>query len=181
MVEATMCLPIFIVVMVSLALVVNFIASCEDIVFRECRIIHQLDMDAPQLFPKVKGENYKVITFGYLYSEGDMEDLISLQTRSDFEAGGPFGVLGKIQFRMRIRSRAFTGAVIKSGHLAEEDFKDGPPSQKVVVFPKYGIRFHIKGCRYALQEYEGEEVKIEMEKQDAELKGYTPCMICGGG
>ena len=35
--------------------------------------------------------------------------------------------------------------------------------------------------RYVKQDFKGEEVKLEMEQKDAELKGYTPCLICGGG
>ena len=179
-VEAALSLPVFILVFTALALTVNIISQCEDIVFRECKIIHTMDMKAPQIFCDPRGKGYKVTGFRYLYPEGDMEGLISLKTVSDFKMEDPIGILGKIEFRMRIKSKAFVGALEDSGTLSLSDFQDDSPSVKVIVFPKYGNRYHKSGCRYVRQEYEGEEVKQEMEKRDAELKGYTPCSVCGG-
>ena len=49
-----MTLPVFILVFVALALVINVIAECENVVFEECRIIHRLDMNAPEIFPDPK-------------------------------------------------------------------------------------------------------------------------------
>ena len=179
-VEAALCLPVFILVFTALALTINIISQCEDIVFRECKIIHTMDMKAPQVFPDPKGENYKVKKFLYLYPDGKTEGLISMETVSDFEVSDPIGILGKIEFRIRIKSKGFVGEREHSGKLSVSDFQDGSKSEKVIVFPKYGMRFHKAGCRYVKQDYEGEEVKLEMEKRDAELKGYTPCSVCGG-
>ena len=47
MAEAAMTLPVFILVFVALALVINVIAECENVVFEECRIIHRRCMYAP--------------------------------------------------------------------------------------------------------------------------------------
>jgi hypothetical protein len=124
---------------------------------------------------------YKVRDFDYLYSDGGIDDLISLSVETDLKAEYPFGISGKIRFRMDVLSRAFTGSVRRSGTLSAEEFQDGSGSNKVIIFPKYGERFHSAGCRYVKQDFKGEEVKLEMEKKDAELKGYTPCLICGGG
>ncbi len=179
-VEAALCLPLFILVFTAIALTVNIISQCEDIVFRECKIIHTMDMKAPQILPDPRGDNYKVKGFRYLYFDGHTEDLITLETVSDFKISDPIGIAGRIEFRSRIRSKAFTGTTEHSGKLDVKDFQDRSPSEKVVVFPKYGIRFHKSGCRYVKQDFAGEEIKLEMEKRDAELKGYTPCLICGG-
>ena len=181
MVEAALTLPVFILVFVALALVINIIAACENVVFEECRIIHRLDLNAPEIFPNPGSSEYKVEDFDYMYSERGIDDLISIRARADFRVEYPFDILGKIDFRMDVLSRAFTGAERHSGTLDETAFQDGSGSKKVVIFPKYGIRYHSLGCRYATQEYEGEEIKLEMEQKDAELKGYTPCLICGGG
>ena len=181
MVEAAMSLPVFILVFVALALIVNIIASCEDLVFRECQTIYKIDMKAPQLFPNPKGKGYKVLDFDYLYSDGMTEDLISLDSLKEFKVENPIGILGEIKFKLNILSRGYTGYEDDSGPLDYEEFCDSEESEIVIIFPKYGIRFHTKGCRYVQQEYEGEEVKLEMEKRDAELKGYTPCLVCGGG
>ena len=181
MAEAAMTLPVFILVFVALALVINVIAQCENAVFEECRTIYRLDMNAPEIFPHPGNQEYKTADFDYLYSENGVDDLISISARADFKIEYPFGIFGRIRFRSDVMSRAFTGAERPSGPLGAEAFTDGSGSEKVIIFPKYGERYHSAGCRYVKQEYEGEEVKLEMELKDAELKGYTPCLICGGG
>lgn len=180
-VEAALTLPVFILAFVALALVIGFIADCENMVFEECRVIHRIDRSAPQIFPDPRSEAYKVTDFDYLYSDMGIDDLIAIRAVSELKVEYPFGISGKIRFRMGVLSRAFTGSLMRSGTLKEEDFRDGPASHKVVIFPKYGERFHSAGCRYVKQDFAGEEVKLEMEQKDAELKGYTPCLICGGG
>ena len=180
LVEAALALPLFILAFTALALVINIITQCEEIVFEECRIIHQIDMKAPQIIPNPRSKVYKVKAFSYLYSDGSTEDLIYLCAGKEFRTELPLGIGGKIDFKMKVLSRGFTGAEQHSDTLGEEDFQDGSESCKVVIFPKYGIRYHRLDCRYVKQEYEGEEVKIIMEKKDAELKGMTPCLICGG-
>lgn len=181
MVEAAISLPVFILVFVALALVVNIIASCEEMVFKESRLVYEMDMKAPQIIPNPRKEGYKVVDFDYLYSSSWTDDLISLDTRKDFEVENPIGILGKIRFRLDILSRGYTGQRQREGPLGEEEFCDGAPSEKVIVFPKYGIRFHKEGCRYVEMDFEGEEEKLVMEKRDAEMKGFTPCTVCGGG
>ena len=180
-IEAAMTLPVFILVFTALALVVNIISDCEQIVFEASQKIYEADNSAPQFFPDLKGENYELRRKSYLYSYQGIDDLICIEAGSEHIVEYPFDILGRIDFSIRIMSRGFTGKIRRSEPMGEEEFGDGPPSVKVVIFPKYGNRFHRKGCRYVKQEYEGEEEKLEMEKRDAELKGYTPCLICGGG
>jgi len=180
-VEAAMVLPVFILVFTALALVTDFIGKCEAAVFEECRIIHRIDLKAPEPIPNPTGKGLRILDFGYLYSDGYMDDLISMCAGTELKAEYPFGISGKIDFRMKVLSRGFTGSLQDSGTLNESDFMDGSGSVRVVIFPKYGERFHRPGCRYVKQDYYGEEVKLEMEEKDAVMKGYTPCLICGGG
>jgi hypothetical protein len=46
---------------------------------------------------------------------------------------------------------------------------------KVYYFPKGGRAFHRKTCSLV------ERYVVEMDRQEAMKKGYTPCRICGGG
>ena len=39
----------------------------------------------------------------------------------------------------------------------------------------------MKSCYYVERYDEGEAYKLEMEKDDASAKGYTPCKVCRGG
>lgn len=179
-VEAAMSLPVFIICIVSLALVIKIIASIEGIIFDQTCMLHRMQMDAPQIYASARGDNYRVKRFRYMYSKSGIDDLISLDTESKFRVENPIGVHGKIDIDLRIIARAYTGVRLKSGTLSEEDFHNGE-SVPVIVFPKYGIRYHRKDCRYSVQEYAGEEIRLEMQKNDAENKGYEACLICGGG
>lgn len=179
-VEAAMSLPVLIICIVSLALVIRILASIEGIVFEQTLILHKMQMRAPELFVSAKGDNYVVRDFDYLFTWKGMDDLISLETEGEYRVENPVGVKGRIDIDIDILIRGFTGAKQKSGTLSEEEFHEGE-SEIVIIFPKNGIRFHTQVCRYATQDYAGEEVKLKMQKKDAELKGYTPCLICGSG
>lgn len=138
----------------------------------------------------VKKENptlqqFTVQNFDYLYTDGStgvtIEDLIAIDTEAVFEVKNPVGIYGRISFTQGLLSRGFTGAERTKDPLRASDFSDGEASRIVVVFPKYGYRFHAKTCRYVKQEYAGEAYRLEMEFRDAEGKGFTPCLICKGG
>ncbi len=180
MVEAAMSLPVFIICVLSLSLIIRILASIEGIVFNQTLMLHDMQMRAPELFPSARGEKYEVKDFDYLFTENGIEDLIALDSKGSYRVENPVGVRGRIEVEMKIMLRGFTGAKQHSGTLGEEDFHEGE-SNIIVIFPKYGIRFHSRECRYAVQDYSGEEVKMEMQKRDAQLKGYTPCLVCNGG
>lgn len=63
--------------------------------------------------------------------------------------------------------------------LDEADFQTGGASQDVIIFPRYGTRYHRRTCFYVAERYKGEYSR-EMEEEDAVRKGYLPCKICGG-
>ena len=63
--------------------------------------------------------------------------------------------------------------------LDEVDFQTGGASQDVILFPRYGTRYHRRTCFYVAERYKGEYSR-EMEEEDAVRKGYLPCKICGG-
>ena len=59
-------------------------------------------------------------------------------------------------------------------------------SKKVLYFDMDGVLVNFQSgidklSEAVRQEYEGEEYKLEMELEDAKLKGYTACMVCRGG
>ena len=113
--------------------------------------------------------------------DGNIDDLIGINSISIFTVDNPAGIYGQIEFTQGLLLRGFTGACRGEEPLSEEDFTGYEKSQPVIVFPKYGIRYHVKTCRYVEREYDGQEYRLEMELEDAKLKGYTACLICGGG
>ena len=198
-VEAALTLPVFIICVLSLALIINIITICENICFvvsEEMRdmnlrsyweqteaalpvydwIVEERVYDAN---PKLT--EFRVKNLDYLYHEGNIDDLTGISVRADFTVDNPLGVYGEIRFEQDIVSRGFTGARQENRPLDASEFMQGGSSRTVVVFPKYGIRYHVPSCRYVKQEYEGDEYRLEMEAEDALRKGYTPCLVCGGG
>jgi len=197
-VEAALTLPVFVVCVTALALIVNIIAICENICFAAAEELHEISLasyweQTETVIPvydfileeKIYEENprltqFKVTNLDYMYYDGNIDDLIGISTRADFTAEHPLGINGRIRFEQELTARGFTGTRQSGRPLTEAEFQQSGISRTVVVFPKFGIRYHIPECRYVRQEYEGEECRLEMEAEDAERKGYTPCQICGG-
>ena len=191
-VEAALTLPVFILCVTALALIIRIIAVCENIGFvtsAEARDISIAEISLcteKNIEERVCEENprltdFRVTNMDYLFSDGNIDDLIGINTRSIFTVENPVGIHGQIEFTQGLLLRGFTGACRREEPLSESEFTEYKKSQPVVVFPKYGIRYHAKDCRYVKQEYEGQEYRLEMELEDAKLKGYTPCLVCRGG
>lgn len=196
-VEAAMSLPVFILCIVALALVIRIIAVCENIGFVSEAEIKEIDLTAYKVektYPLAKTmlkesvlaenprlTNFKITKFRYRYSEEDIDDLIGVRSEAVFKVENPIGIRGKISFTQGILTRAFTGALQNAESLPESEFKRSAKSVKVVVFPKYGVRYHTESCYYVKRHGEDEAYRLEMEKDDAAAKGYTPCKVCRGG
>lgn len=195
--EAAMSLPVLILCVVALALIIRIIAICENICFVTAGEIKDIDIAAYRIEntygigsiaieESVREENPKltsfaVTEFNYLYSENGIDELIGVRTQADFKVENPIGILGRISFTQDILTRGFTGKELDAQPLSAAEFMRADESSRVVVFPKYGERYHMQSCRY-VQNYEGDEAyMLEMEKEDAKAKGYTPCTVCGGG
>lgn len=197
--EAALTLPVFIICVLSLALIINIIAICENICFVVSEEMRDINMSAyweqtetalPLYDWLVEGSVYdanprltefRVKNLDYLYSEGNIYNLTRISTRAEFTVENPLGVWGQICFEQNIVARGFTGARQELRPLDAAEFMQGGNSHTVVVFPKYGLRYHMRTCRYVKQEYEGDEYRLEMEAEDASRKGYTPCLVCKGG
>ncbi len=183
-VEAAISMPVFILCVVAIALIINIISECENIGFQSARRMHAISSGS---------ETAKIAAIADFTSladrhrlrtgvtAGGIDELMELRTESEFKVKNPIGIKGEISFTQQLRVRAFTGKTENSTPLSLAEFQKNEESVPVVIFPKYGKRFHTAGCRYATKNYNGNEYKIEMEKADAQAKGYTPCLVCGGG
>ena len=190
--EAALTLPVFILCVTALALIIRIIAVCENIGFVTALEARDISLSSVSLCTekniekRVCEENprltdFRITNLDYLYSDGNIDDLIGINSISIFTVDNPAGIYGQIEFTQGLLLRGFTGACRGEEPLSEEDFTGYEKSQPVIVFPKYGIRYHVKTCRYVEREYDGQEYRLEMELEDAKLKGYTACLICGGG
>jgi len=200
--EAALTLPVFILCVTALALILRIIAVCENITSVTAGEVRDMDIKAYSLqnFDILKeislcrimiedsvfDQNPSLVDFevknlDYLYADNNIYDLIAVDVRGNFKVMNPVGINGRIVFDAGILTRGFTGRRAEGEKLDEAAFNGSENAAVVVVFPKYGIRYHLPSCRYVKQEYEGEEYRLEMQKEDAKRKEYTPCLVCMGG
>ena len=238
--EASLIIPPFIIVMALLISIVSMISASEKALFVMGEELKAADIKAafiedPITLPiiverKVKSESPVVDSvhlsdYGYLHGEMGMEDLISIGMRLDYSGLNPLGKYSLLRIDQRVRSRAFTG-LNRSGDSGEHALIGYERSEIVYVFPNRGERYHNKSCPFLNPACEkvfltgdikskfkpcsnchsggaalGEVVfcfftdgkvyhlgkcsavdkyYVEMEKKDAESRGYTACASCGG-
>lgn len=193
--EAALTLPVFILCVVSLALVINVIAACENTCYLTTVSLHEVQRDAvfdPMgigVKAKLRSDvgkgaenmgSFSIKKLDYLYSYKGTDDLIALKTITDFRISDPIGISGKISFSQNVLCRGFTGALWQGNRLGVSDFESDKASEKVLVFPRYGEKFHREGCRYTTHYYSEKSYMLIMEKEDAIRKGYEACLVCGG-
>ncbi len=192
MVEAALTLPVLILCICALILIIKIISSCENICFITAEEMLDINLgaykfndyvslcnDMEKRIVKDCAEDFKVTGFKYLYNRGRMTDLIAFEAKAKFTVTNAIGAGGEIEFEEKLLTRGFTGNLADGEALDESEFYSDIPSCEVIVFPKYGMRYHRKGCKYVKQN-ENTEYKMKMEREDAKLKGYTPCKACGG-
>ena len=195
MTEAAISMPVLILCVCAMVLVIRIASVCEGIWFAESGEIMEAGLEAydkkinVSLCKRVEKHvlsserpltDFSAENCRYLYSRGGIDDLISVDGRAVFRVVNAVGIDGKIEFDAKIMARAFTGTLRDASPLAESEFKERGVAEEVWVFPKYGIRFHGENCRYVKIYDEEGSYKLKMDKREAELKGYTPCLVCGG-
>lgn len=194
-VEAAVTLPVLIVAVCSLVLIINISMVCEGICFSTadsaidyirkphvnflsvslCKLIEKNVLSDESQLTDFKVTNVESITF----SE-DEQPYALVVARGRFSVNNPIGIDGRITFTEQLLLRPMIGSYKNGTKLFEEDFLSSHRSKKVIVFPKYGEKYHTKDCYYVKREMNNAVCKLEMEKVDAGLKGYEPCLVCGG-
>ena len=194
-VEAAISLPVLIIAVCSLILTISISMICEGICFStvESTIDYirkpYQNILSVSLCKKIEKEvlsdedqltDFKVTKVEYTTLDGDEQEYIGLEAEGKFSVVNPIGIDGKITFTEHILARPMTGQKQTGDVLKEEDFLGNGQSKKVFVFPKYGEKYHTKDCYYVKRAKKEVVCKLEMEKFDAGLKDYEPCLVCGG-
>ena len=191
LVEASITLPIFIISVCSLILIIRIVSLCENITFitstnmMDAIFGHYNRVNLITLCKDIEDSSdyvssFKVSRYKYLYEDNELSDLIILDAEAEFEVMNAVGIYGQISFDTKVLCRAFTGETQSKNPLDESEFCENDKSQMIYVFPKYGERYHNKNCRYLDQNIYKAAYWIQMDKEDALRKGYTPCIICQG-
>ena len=190
-VEASVILPVFIICVCAIILTIRIIAICENITFVTSKELINTsfgyfnNINKISLCTKLEEQakdisGIKINQLRYLYSDGGIEDLIKLDATAHFEINNIIGIDSAINFREKVMCRAFSGSHRDGTPLGEDVFTSYGQAKTVYIFPKYGIRYHDKGCRYIKKKSEERSYIISIDKEDATRRGYTPCMICQG-
>lgn len=194
--EAALTLPLMILSFAALALIVNIIASCENIgfvtscqmkkhllfdgsIFNTVSLCRNLEAEISEQCPQVTDFHIKSVRSGY--QNGGVYDLISITTETSFRVISSVGIGGGVTFKEKLMARAYTGSLQDSAPLEEAAFTKGGPAKDVIIYPKYGERFHKDACGIVQQQKEDGNTGWTMDYEEAKRQGFTPCQICGGG
>ena len=194
--EAVMTLPICILAIVALALVIRIISICQSISFLTAKEVKEISlytnsfMYTVSLCNKIEDSvlrecdaltDFRVKKVDYLHRAENIDDLIGVTTEAKFAVENPAGLTGKIVFTEKLLTRGFTGALQDASPLEEGAFTQNGASHKVLVFLRYGEKYHLPSCSVVKRETGEQNEGIEMDREDARRKGYSACRLCGGG
>ena len=196
LVEATLTLPVMILASLAIAMIINIIAACETIGFAaSCQLkkhllsessnwntvslCRSLEAEVAEQCPQL--ENFQIKSVRTGYRSNGVTDLIGLTTETSFHVFYTSGIGGGVTFEQKLMARAFTGSLQDSSPLDAADFMQGGTSYDVVIYPKYGERFHKTACGIVQQQKEDGNSGWSMDLEEAKRQGFTPCQICGGG
>lgn len=191
--EAAVFLPVLIISLCALTLLVRIIGICEEVCFITAEEILETDLQAyknkitvslcaeleERMSQEISGD-YEVTGFRYLFDSRGVRDLIALEAEMRFRVANVTGIDGMIEFEGKLLTRGFTGLYRRGRRLAAEEFNHMGRSWEVLVFPRYGTRYHVPGCMYVKDTVKKKWRTTSMQKEEAERRGYTPCRICGG-
>lgn len=183
--EAVIIVPVFIISVLMLITIIPMTAGCENVTFSVCDELHAESVKSafrenPAALPlslqlRIKEENsrmssFRVRFYRYLYTEGEMEDLLQVDVRAVFSEKNPIGILSSVTFDGRVRARAFTGKLHKTPPGASGG--DEADDRIVYIFPEWGTRYHGKQCTYV-------KASCQMVYLSQTIKkDYTPCKLC---
>lgn len=189
--EAAIILPVLIICICSLISIIRIVGICENITFvtskhllntvvtyynefNEISLCYEVEKDITDV------NDFKVKQVRYLFDDKEDTDLISLEAESNFRVYNPIGINTGISFDTQILCRAFTGLYQNATPLGAEAFNSDIEARQVVVFHRYGKRYHDENCRYVRQNNVEREYITYMDREDAYRKGFTPCLVCKG-
>lgn len=196
LVEASLTLPVFILSICALAMIVNLIAVCETLGFIMSREIKENLFFNTGIFNYVSlcrtienGTVEEHPTAGSIQvnrvrcrvRSGTMTDLITVTAKAEFHVLLPLGIGGGSGFEQKLMARLFTGTRQDGEPLNPAAFTEGGTAVPVLVYPKYGERFHGETCAIVQQQMDHGNSGWKMDREEAVIRSYTPCEICGGG
>lgn len=240
LVEGAICLPLFIIGILTFLSVILMYAAVENANYVGADEMRRAMAEA-RIFPshitasrRIKN---RMMEYSHLVESTSIRDLrfrteykgidevIAISMDMELKARNPMNFMSSARYRMSLMSRAYVGKKRSLKPATDSDMQD-KNAAGVYVFPKRGEKYHREGCTfmkagtvtrsldpYVRKQYkncpvchsskakngttvyvfpkygEGYHLKscgvlnrryMEMEKETALERGYTPCSKCGG-
>lgn len=186
-VETAIFLPIFILALVSLVYYINVFSVQENVYYCTFEEMSRLASKSSvvkyspgftkQLKSRIKEEN-PVITdleinrFRYLYWDGDMDNLISVDGSYSLELQLPTGFGHLYPFDVKVKGRGFTGLRKNGDLMSFEEMESEGLWEPVWVFPMSGEKYHTSTCTYVRANARELVLNSEIKRK------YEPCSLC---
>lgn len=240
LVEGAICLPLFIIGIVTFLSVILMYAAVENANYVGADEMRRAMAEAgifPSHITASRRIKKRMMEYSHLVESTSIRDLrfrteykgidevIAISMDMELKARNPMNFMSSARYRMSLMSRAYVGKKRSLKPATDSDMQD-KNAAGVYVFPKRGEKYHREGCTfmkagtvtrsldpYVRKQYkncpvchsskakngttvyvfpkygEGYHLKscgvlnrryMEMEKETALERGYTPCSKCGG-
>lgn len=186
LVESAISLPIFIIaviVMYSIILMYSCIENSSFIIANELRrgsaesIYADTSMMIPYRITKEINNGNSVVSsvktknFFYRQSLLGNDELIGISVLINMETHNPIKIASKTVYENSCVTRAYVGKKRKLEPLSRSEFLNND-NEEVYLFPKFGKRYHKKGCNFI-------KTSLRTKRLDENLrKKLNPCPVC---
>lgn len=188
LVETAVVLPVFIIAVITIGYVIIVIGTMETLNHAVCDEMSNLaahsykaeasaigfkgalkkrvENDAPRL------SNVSIDEFGYLFSDSEADELISVEISGHVDFDLPLRLYGGTDIRQQWLTRAFKGTRSRVRCMPFDEMGYDGDSVLVYVFPDSGTKYHAKNCTYV------EAHVSQMILGNDIMKNYSPCRVC---
>ena len=186
--EAAVFLPVFILAIVSLLYYINVFIIMENIyhstfdetsrLASKAAVVKTAPGFRSQLKSRISAENtaldgIDIEKFRYLYWDGDMNDMISVDGNYTVELNMPLGFGHTYPLSVNVKCRGFTGLKESGNPMSFEEMETEGVWDPVWIFPASGECFHESECTYVRAN------ACEMVLTNDLKRKYGACSLCG--
>lgn len=181
LVEAAIFLPVFIIGILTIALLMKFVYVQESIFHDFQDEARRIAMEAyltPVPIPlrdfgdQRPVNDLHIDSFRYLYQDSHTNSLIRIRISYHYPIVLPIKFIDEIRNTETLLFRGWTGRTLKADPMTIQEMERPEPSSIVYIFPKEGGRYHSKNCSFVTV-YPFETLLTQKIRDR-----YTPCELC---
>lgn len=184
-VEATICLPIFIAAVVTLLSIILMFSCIEDAEFIMATELRRASAEAiytntsPLLPARVYGRvnvhsQVELLTpteYQYRASRWGNDELILLAFDMRLNSRNPIGIASSARYRLSGITRAYVGKVRNVPAMSREEFAE-TGDETTFIFPKAGEKHHKQQCTYVIAACRSTILSPSIRRR------YSSCAVC---